>query len=61
MASAVDAARVAALSAFVSQLTPREVDLAAAEATAPAILRGVLSDTEILEVLLLEDCPQTRS
>ena len=33
MASAVDAARAAALSAFLSQVTPREADLAAAEAT----------------------------
>ena len=58
MATAVDAARAAALSAFVSQVTPREADLAAAEATAPEPLRGVLSDAEISEVLrLADDCP----
>ena len=61
MASAIDAARAAALSAFVGQVTPRTVtaaDLAAAEATPPAKLRGVLSDAEISEVLRLADgCP----
>ena len=61
MTSAIDAARAAALSSFVSQVTPRsvtEAQLAAAEATAPAILPGVLSDAEISEVLRLADgCP----
>ena len=62
MASAVDAARAAALSAFLTQVTPREADLAAAEATAPEHLRGVLSDAEISEVLRLADgCRRTRS
>ena len=61
MTSAIDAARAAALSSFVSQVTPRsvtEAQLAAAEAAAPAILPGVLSDAEISEVLRLADgCP----
>ena len=58
MASAVDAARAAALSAFVSQVTPREADLAAAELIPTAYLRGILSDAEISEVLRLADgCP----
>ena len=61
MTSAIDAARAAALSSFVSQVTPRsvtEAQLAVAEATAPAILLGVLSDAEISEVLRLADgCP----
>ena len=58
MATAVDAARAAALSAFVSQVTPREADLAAAELIPTAYLRGILSDAEISEVLRLADgCP----
>ena len=61
MVTATDAARAAALSSFVDQVTPRSVtaaQLASAEATAPAYLRGVLSDAEISEVLRLADgCP----